>query len=147
MRNQEVILEKEQHKRLIEIFRGRGISQNRLARELGISPPHLSRIIQGKATPSKLLMEKIITQLGVDRGWLFRGEGENRLRPLASERHELTELIRVLEKIWPLIPGPAERYSTAAEIFRVVEPLLHRSAKLEETEPFISPRSGEDFSS
>jgi transcriptional regulator with XRE-family HTH domain len=62
----------------LQIFK-RGVRQNHLAKQIGISDPILSKIIHGYREPSEAERKLLAACLEADEGWLFeRFEGTAR---------------------------------------------------------------------
>jgi hypothetical protein len=60
--------------RLREAVRRSGRSAAWLAHETGINPATISRWMQGHTEPQALYAERVAAALGVEAGWLLRGE-------------------------------------------------------------------------
>jgi len=54
----------------LQIFK-RGVRQNHLARQIGISDPILSKIIHGYRAPSEAERKLLASYLEADENWLF----------------------------------------------------------------------------
>lgn len=63
-------------KRIEELRAQQELSQASLARQLGMDPSNLSRILRGAAPVSESLINRFAARLGVSRQWLTQGEGE-----------------------------------------------------------------------
>lgn len=70
MDNPEDILERLHHYR-----QSRGCTQANLARQLGINPGNLSRILNGSVPLSEGFVNKVVVELGVSKRWLLDGQG------------------------------------------------------------------------
>ncbi len=57
--------------RIKQIMKKKGVTSVELARELGMSKPTISYMINGKTMPSLVTLEKVATILGVPIGHLF----------------------------------------------------------------------------
>lgn len=81
-------------RRIVEIRTGRGLCQDRLRIEAGISRSYLSRIEAGKLNPSIGNLEKIGAALQVGLGAFFREDGAlmeaDFIREIAMELPKLT---------------------------------------------------------
>lgn len=72
----------------------KGISQEELAKSVGIHPNHLSRYERGQASPSIDVVQKIAVKLDVSLDQLVFGN-ENNLEGVVSDR----ELISLFQKV------------------------------------------------
>ena len=61
--------------RLKKLLDDKNLSMNAFAKQLGVSQPYISDIVNGKTRSPKNILE-IATALGVDPHWLKTGEGE-----------------------------------------------------------------------
>lgn len=55
-----------------------GVSISEFAENIGEKPSRLNDVLQGKQRPPFDLIEKIISNLGVDANWLITGQSENK---------------------------------------------------------------------
>lgn len=70
MDNREAILE-----RLRNYRQSRGFTQAHLARQLGINPGNLSRILNGTVPLSEGFVNRLVVELGLSKTWLLKGDG------------------------------------------------------------------------
>ena len=69
--------------RLAEFKSARRWSILRVSNECGVSHAFVTQILEGRANPSLLVVEKIATNLGIDTGWLLGYDGP-------APRHDAT---------------------------------------------------------
>lgn len=73
--------------RLKSVMDEQGVSQNALAKAIGVTQPSIKKIIDGNTLEPKKIME-IATALGVDAEWLKTGKGE---QPSFSQAQQAVE--------------------------------------------------------
>lgn len=89
MENQEII------SRLRHIMQLRHLTQRRLADILRLDPSNLSKVMNGKLPFTEGLINRLVVDLGISKGWLKNGEGLPFGKP--SEARDLT----VAEELLP----------------------------------------------
>lgn len=63
-------------KKLKDYFYSIGIKQDVLSKELGVSQPYISQLINGKKEVGKKVANKLSEKFGLSQYWLLTGEGE-----------------------------------------------------------------------
>ncbi len=64
------------HLKLKEFFEKKGISQLEIADALGVSPPYINAILNGKKPIGKKNAERLANLYGISKSFLLTGEGE-----------------------------------------------------------------------
>ena len=88
------------HIRLKEYFEKNGISQQEIADALGVSPPYVNAILNGKKPLGKKNAERLANLYGLSKPFLLTGEGEllaSRVKAKHSDSDK-DKLIASLEK-------------------------------------------------
>ena len=81
LKNSEIV--KQLATRLGEFKAARNWSVLRVSNECGVSHAFVTQILEGRANPSLLVVEKISANLGIDTGWLLGYDGP-------APRHDAT---------------------------------------------------------
>jgi len=95
------------------------LTQEAFAARLGVDSSHISKIEQGKSTPSPMLIKSICREFGVYEKWLRTGEGPRRhievkLEDQAKVTDALTaRLERTLEDLAHRVEEGAKGYEAA----------------------------------
>ena len=76
-------------RRIKELIKQRGISQEKLAELVGIEPTALSNIVTGRNYPLMSTLEKILLVLGVDFSAVFHFEHQNDNKDLQTEIEQI----------------------------------------------------------
>lgn len=76
-------------RRIKELIKQRGISQEKLAELVGIEPTALSNIVTGRNYPLMSTLEKILLVLGVDFSDVFNFEHRNDNKDLQTEIEQI----------------------------------------------------------
>ena len=85
----------------IKIYRKRkGMSQSELAKKIGITPVHLSRLENGKFKPSIDVLRKISDNLQIDIEHLLNEE-ENKIPDVKIKDLSLMERLKLIESLDP----------------------------------------------
>ena len=74
-----------------EIAKKKGVSMLELANRIGITPPSMSNIVNGKLTPSLETLEKIADALDVPIGELFGQTDKSICCPVCGSKVKLEE--------------------------------------------------------
>lgn len=99
-------LAKQTGQRLTELREQKGMSQNELARRLGLGHAVISRIEAGQQVLNADLVPLMAEILGVSPGDFFH-------RGPATERGVATDMARLLAQSWPSFPLEERRYLEA----------------------------------
>lgn len=76
-------------RRIKELIKQRGISQEKLAELVGIEPTALSNIVTGRNYPLMPTLEKILLVLGVNFSAVFNFEHQNDNKDLQTEIEQI----------------------------------------------------------
>lgn len=76
-------------RRIKELIKQRGISQEKLAELVGIEPTALSNIVTGRNYPLMSTLEKILLVLGADFSTAFNFEHQNDNKDLQTEIEQI----------------------------------------------------------
>lgn len=84
-----------------ELMRVKRVSSKELAEIIGVSPTHISYVINNKRYPSVELLEKIADVLEVSVDEFFKGDSanENKLQEENNENDKLAEQAKYIESI------------------------------------------------
>jgi transcriptional regulator with XRE-family HTH domain len=107
----------QQETRLKQIFKQQG-PQYKSAARLGISTSHVSKIVASGFSPSKLLLEKILTEFNINPDWFYHDHGSQTGR-VEEMTQELTDLFEIMKSRWPGLPM-AKRYELAGKIMGLI---------------------------
>ena len=89
-------------KELIAFFKERGIRQEDIAEQLGVSQAYVSSILTGKAKFGKKQANRFSELYGLSASWLLTGEGEmlaGKSSPEDNDIAVLRERVAQLEKL------------------------------------------------
>lgn len=109
-------------KRLNQIRKDKGLSQQALATMLDTSSGFISEIEQGKKMPGSEFLLSLWRVFGVDLNWFLTGEekeaaGKNEIE---YDRELLIQAIRVMEECLErkgIMPNPEKRSKVAAKLY------------------------------
>lgn len=76
--------------RIFEIRKSYNLTQERLAKILGLDPAYISKIEKDKSSPSESLLNHICCRFFISRKWLDSGEGDMLAPPEESLLRQLT---------------------------------------------------------
>lgn len=131
-------MENDMVSRLNEYMDVKGLNPTSFAREVGIDPSNLKKMLKNEQTITNKTIAKIIGATGINRTWLMTGEGEM-LKESKSIPHKVDSGVadKAVESFVPLLPVYA--YGGSLNDFAT-------SVNEYDCEKVISPIVGVDFS-
>lgn len=77
------------NERICELIKGLNMKQAEFAKRIGVSRPFVSELCSGRKTPSDRTVVDICREFGVNKHWLYTGEGEMFLLETVDNRTEV----------------------------------------------------------
>jgi len=94
------------HERLKELRKTLGLSQEKIAKKLGIDQSNYSKYEKAKLSLDADMIEKLRTHFDISVHWLFTGEGPMIIK-ISGKANE--ELVQIIDRIIDLESGDPEK--------------------------------------
>lgn len=118
--------------RMVQIRNNFGISQGKMAKQLKITPAHISNLETGKRSPSDIIIAMICKEFSVSEVWLRTGEGEPFFNTSAALQKEFaTCFIEITKAFSPVFSAygevmPVFRNQEVMRMYNYIALRLHR---------------------